>query len=199
MTRFVVTVIVLGALAAASWFWFPVWGVAIAGSKHLSEKELAKMAGAMPGSPWLWVNGWRARGLQENPWIVKAEVIKRFPGRVEIRVTEREAFAVYAPEGGEKVVVARDGVVLPNADHIPKLIISGWGEPRLIESLQIAALLGADGLKQLQFSPQGFTVFTDHNEIWTDSYKSLLRYGKNVKITQGSRVSVYPWGVSAQP
>ena len=199
MTRFVVTVIVLGALAAASWFWLPVWGVAIAGSKHFSQKELARMAGAMPGSPWLWVNSWRTRGLQENPWVVKADVIKRFPGRVEIRVTEREAFAVYAPDGGEKVVVARDGVVLPNSNRIPKLTISGWGEPRLEESLQVAALLGADGLRQVQFSPQGFTVFTDRGEIWTDSPKSLLRYGKSVKISQGSRVSVYPWGVSAQP
>ena len=199
MTRFVVTVIVLGALAAASWFMLPVWGVAIAGSKHLSQKELAKMAGAMPGSPWLWVNGWRTRDLQENPWIVKAEVIKHFPGRVEIRVTEREPFAVYAAPNSEKVVVARDGVVLPNSNHIPKLEISGWGEPRLTESLQVAAILGADGLERVEFSPQGFTVFTNRGQIWTDSYKSLLRYGKSVKITQGSRVSVYPWGVSAQP
>lgn len=199
MTRFVVTVIVLGALAAASWFMLPVWGVAVAGSKHLSEKELAKMAGAMPGSPWLWVNSWRTRGLQENPWVIKADVIKRFPGRVEIRISEREAFAVYTPVGGEQVVVARDGVVLPNANHIPKLTISGWGEPRLEESLNLAALLGADGLRQVQFSPQGFTIFTDRKQIWTDSYKSLLTYGKSVKISQGSRVSVYPWGVSAQP
>lgn len=205
MTRLVVTVIVLGSLLAASYFMLPIENIAVAGSQRYDARELARMAGASRGNPWLWLGPWRASALEQDPWIIQATIIRRFPGTVEIRISERKPFAQYLNntvynaqlKRNEPVVVALDGTVLPDATP-PKLEISGWGEDRLTESLKIASLLKDAQVKSVRYSPQGFTVVTAQGQLWTDSVASLLNYGRNVKISQGSRVSLYPWGVAHQ-
>jgi cell division protein FtsQ len=52
----------------------------------------------------------RAR-LKTNPWIVEASVAKLYPGRLQIEVTERKAFALWQKDRKISVISA-DGIVL---------------------------------------------------------------------------------------
>ena len=52
----------------------------------------------------------RAR-LKANPWIAEATVLKLYPGRLHITVTEREAFALWQKDG-KVAVIAADGTVV---------------------------------------------------------------------------------------
>src|SRR5262249_48632428 len=59
-----------------------------------------------------------ARGrLQASPWIAEASVRKLYPGRLQIEISEREAFALWQKDGKVSVIAA-DGTVLgPLADR----------------------------------------------------------------------------------
>ena len=52
----------------------------------------------------------RAR-LKANPWIADATVLKLYPGRLQIAVTERDAFALWQRDGKVEVI-ADDGTVV---------------------------------------------------------------------------------------
>ena len=52
----------------------------------------------------------RAR-LKTNPWIAEATVLKLYPGRLHIEVTERQAFALWQKDG-KVAVVASDGTMV---------------------------------------------------------------------------------------
>jgi len=52
----------------------------------------------------------RAR-LMANPWIADAAVLKLYPDRLQISVTERQAFALWQKDGSVSVIAA-DGTVL---------------------------------------------------------------------------------------
>jgi cell division protein FtsQ len=53
-----------------------------------------------------------ARGrLMANPWIADAAVLKLYPDRLQITVTERQAFALWQKDGRLSVIAA-DGTVL---------------------------------------------------------------------------------------
>ena len=193
--------VIVVSLFASSWFFFPVWGVSVSGTKFLKPKEVARMSGVLPGNPWLWASAARAGALETNPWVRQARILKRFPGRIEIRVQEREPLAGYKRADGSLIVLARDGVALPGAKP-PGLLLEGFDALALPEALRVAELAGQLGAQKLRFTPQGFLMRVGKTEIWSDSYDSLLKYGGSVKMfgmnREGARVNVYPWGVSVQ-
>jgi cell division protein FtsQ len=49
--------------------------------------------------------------LMANPWIADAAVLKLYPNRLQITITERQAFALWQKDGRVKVIAA-DGTVL---------------------------------------------------------------------------------------
>ena len=49
--------------------------------------------------------------LKANPWIAEATVLKLYPGRLQIDIVERTAFALWQ-QGGRFSVIADDGTVL---------------------------------------------------------------------------------------
>ena len=49
--------------------------------------------------------------LKANPWIADATVLKLYPGRLQIDITERKAFALWQQDG-RLAVIADDGAVL---------------------------------------------------------------------------------------
>lgn len=205
MTRLVTAIIVLGSLAAASWFALPIWGVAVAGTRQLKPREVARLAGVAPGNPWLWVSPARAGQLARDPWVAGAIMTRIFPGRVEIRVTERRPAAMLR-RSGRTVVVAADGTELPGA-AAPRLKVAGWGGDRLSEALEVASMLSGLDAQEVEYSPRGFRVRTAGGIVWVDSVDSLRLHGAGVKMMIGANaaaktrpvlVNVYPWGVSVQ-
>ena len=194
---FVITV----SLLSSSWFFFPVASVAVSGTRFLKPKEVAQMSGVLPGNPWLWASSARAGALSDNPWVASARIVKFFPGRIEIKITERTPLAAYKRSDGSLVVLASDGVELPGAP-LPALMLEGFDALALPEALKVAGLAKQLGAVRLRFTPQGFLMRVGDTRVWSDSYASLLKYGGSVKILAmnraGERVNVYPWGVSVQ-
>lgn len=193
--------IIVLALLAASRFVLPVWGVTVSGSKHFSPKEVAHMSGIARGNPWLWASNASAKELEDSPWIVEASIVKHFPGRVEVKLVEREPVGTLIKSGGTRVTIALDGTELPDGLN-PSPTLTGWDSSKLPEALKIALLMKALKPLEVRFMPQGFRIQLPDVRIWTDSYASLLKWGGSVKILKAdfksNQINIYPWGVSVQ-
>ena len=204
MTRVVVTLLVMGALLAASWFVLPVEHVTVRGNNHLSAALVARLANADKGQPWLWITPSRSAVLEAHPWVRSAIITRRFPNSVEIRLNERVPAATIINRDGSRLAVALDGTFLPNA-VFSGVVIRGWGgndANNLKSALQILSLLQKQKVKEIRYTPQGFTILKGNSEkpgtIFTDSYASLLVHGGSVTMTASLRVNIHPWGVSIQ-
>jgi cell division protein FtsQ len=204
VTRVVVTLLMMGALFAASWFVLPVEHVTVQGNSHLPPALIARLANANQGQPWLWISAARAGALEAHPWVRSVIMTRQFPNSVEIKLIERVPAATVINRDGSRVAVALDGTFLPNA-VLPSITIRGWGgndANNLKSALQILSLLQKEDVKEIRYTPQGFTILKGNSEkpgtIFTDSYASLLVHGGSVTMTASLRVNIHPWGVSIQ-
>jgi cell division protein FtsQ len=98
--------------AAANALGFRIAAVALSGQKEVSREEVLATAGVTGRSSLLFldVDGARRR-LRANPWIADATLLKLYPDRLQISITEREAFALWQKDG-RVAVIAADGTVL---------------------------------------------------------------------------------------
>ena len=92
---------------------------AAAGRRHLTRTQLAdhllgdlRLLGGAGDLERLQRDAAAARArLKTNPWIAEASVAKLYPGRLQIEVTERKAFALWQKD--RKIwVISADGIVL---------------------------------------------------------------------------------------
>jgi cell division protein FtsQ len=91
---------------------FRITAVAINGRKQLSQDEILAIGGVNGRSSLLFLDASAVReALKANPWISDATVLKLYPGRLEIDIVERSAFALWQEEGRVSVI-ADDGAVL---------------------------------------------------------------------------------------
>ncbi|MBR0963308.1 cell division protein FtsQ/DivIB [Bradyrhizobium diazoefficiens] len=91
---------------------FRITSVAINGRKQLSQDEILAIGGVSGRSSLLFLDADSVRDkLKANPWIADATVLKLYPGRLMIDITERQAFALWQ-EAGRLSVIADDGAVL---------------------------------------------------------------------------------------
>src|SRR5436190_22055271 len=91
---------------------FRITSVAINGRKQLSQDEILAIGGVSGRSSLLFLDADVVREkLKANPWIADATVLKLYPGRLMIDITERQAFALWQ-EAGRLSVIADDGAVL---------------------------------------------------------------------------------------
>jgi cell division protein FtsQ len=86
--------------------------VSISGSKEVSREEILTTAGVTGHASLLFLDAAAARArLLSNPWIADAAVLKLYPDRLQISITERQAFALWQ-KSGRVSVIAADGIVL---------------------------------------------------------------------------------------
>jgi cell division protein FtsQ len=86
--------------------------VSISGSKEVSREEILTTTGVSGQVSLLFLDAAAARTrLLSNPWIADAAVLKLYPDRLQISVTERQAFALWQKDGRVSVI-APDGTVL---------------------------------------------------------------------------------------
>jgi cell division protein FtsQ len=98
--------------AAANSLGFRIAEVALSGEKEVSREEILTTAGVTGRASLLFLDADAARArLMANPWIADAAVLKLYPDRLQITVTERQAFALWQKDGRVKVI-ADDGTVL---------------------------------------------------------------------------------------
>lgn len=97
---------------AANALGFRIAAIALAGQHQLTREEIFVAAGVSARSSLLFFDAAAARAqLKTSPWIAEATVLKLYPGRLHIAITERAAFALWQQDG-KVAVIADDGVVL---------------------------------------------------------------------------------------
>ncbi len=98
--------------AVANTFGFRIASIALAGQRQITREEILTIAGVSGRTSLLFLDAADVRErLKTNPWIAEATVLKLYPGRLHITVTEREAFALWQKDGKVSVIAA-DGTVL---------------------------------------------------------------------------------------
>jgi cell division protein FtsQ len=109
--------VVLDALAdardaLANALGFRITSIALAGQKQITREEILTIAGVTGRTSLLFVDADAARDrLKANPWIADASVLKLYPGRLRIEITERKPFALWQ-DNRQVSVIASDGTVL---------------------------------------------------------------------------------------
>ena len=97
---------------AANSVGFRIAAISLTGSKEVSREEILTTAGVTGRASLLFLDADAARTrLMANPWIGDAAVLKLYPDRLQITVTERQAFAIWQKDGRVSVIAA-DGTVL---------------------------------------------------------------------------------------
>jgi cell division protein FtsQ len=113
---------------------FRLKSIAIAGNTHISREEILATAGITGSSSLLFldVNTVRER-LKTNPWVADANVLKLYPGELQIGIKERAAFALWQKDGRVSVI-ATDGTLLerfvaPSLTGLP-LVVGGGAQTK---------------------------------------------------------------------
>src|SRR5882724_2538408 len=98
--------------AAANAAGFRITSIAMAGQNELIREEVLTIAGITGRTSLLFLDAADARTrLLANPWIAEANVLKLYPSRLHVTVTEREAFALWQKDG-KVSVIAGDGTIV---------------------------------------------------------------------------------------
>ncbi len=91
---------------------FRITTVAINGRKQLSQDEVLAIGGVNGRSSLLFLDAATVRDkLKANPWIADATILKLYPGRLQIDIVERTAYALWQQDG-RLSVISEDGAVL---------------------------------------------------------------------------------------
>jgi cell division protein FtsQ len=109
---------------------FRIRSIAISGNFHMSREEILTTAGITGSTSLLFldVNTVRER-IKTNPWVADANVLKLYPGELQIGIKERAAFALWQKDG-RVAVIADDGTLLepfvaPSLTGLPLVVGSG--------------------------------------------------------------------------
>jgi len=98
--------------AAANAAGFRITSITLAGQQQISREDILTVAGITGRTSLLFLDADAARRkLQANPWIAEATVLKLYPDRLQIGITERQPFALWQ-KNGQLSVIAEDGTVL---------------------------------------------------------------------------------------
>jgi cell division protein FtsQ len=93
---------------------FRISTIALSGVRQLSGDDVLDAAGITARSSLLFLDAADLRTrLKANPWIADATVLKLYPGRLNIAITERDAFALWQKDGKVAVIAADGAVVEP--------------------------------------------------------------------------------------
>jgi cell division protein FtsQ len=130
--------------AAANAAGFRIAAVSLSGERHVSRAQIFAVAGVTDRASLLFLDVDAARSrLRAIPWIAEAAVRKLYPDRLQITVTERDAFALWQ-RGGTVSVISADGTVVGaladwNFAHLPLVV----GPGAAVRAREFFALLDA--------------------------------------------------------
>ena len=104
--------------------------VVIEGAVHTSPADARMASGLRTGEPLLDLDQARAaQGVSNLPWVREATVVRRWSGRVRIRLVEREPLAVTASTAGGAALIDGSGRVLEWVDVAPPALAVLAGLP----------------------------------------------------------------------
>lgn len=148
-------------------------------------ETIAFRAGLFAGtSLWQLDTGAAEAALEEPPWVEKAEVIRRFPNRVDVVVTERKPVAATPTRGGPYLVDDSGVVYRPEGEieypDVPYL--TGWHRAedpaerllRLRTLLRVASLAERVGIRVSQVD------IDEEGELWLfpEAHRAAVHLGQ---------------------
>ncbi len=115
---------------AANSLGFRIAAISLTGEKEVSREEILTTAGVTGRASLLFLDADAARTrLLANPWIADAAVLKLYPDRLQITITERLAFALWQKDGRVSVIAADGTVLEPFVEdrylHLPLVVGRG--------------------------------------------------------------------------
>ncbi|WP_119268254.1 cell division protein FtsQ/DivIB [Taklimakanibacter deserti] len=122
----------------ASSLGFAADDIRITGLVHQEPDTLLSAIGVTPGGSLVGFDAVRARALLENlDWVAQATVMRKYPNRLDIVVTERQPFAIWQRDGAH-YVIDQTGTAMSTLD--PKrlaslLLVTGEGAHRAVAGL----------------------------------------------------------------
>jgi cell division protein FtsQ len=123
----------LTAIGAAGWGatmtpLFEMRTLHVSGNRHLTDAEVARLAGLSRSTNVLWLRGGAvAHRIEQDPWVLRARVARSLPGTVSVSIQERRPVAL-VESGRSLLLVSGDGVVLGQARasvRLPVIHVSG--------------------------------------------------------------------------
>lgn len=129
----------------ASSLGFAADDIRITGLVHQEPQTLLAALGVQPGGSLVGFDATRARSLLENlDWVASARVMRKYPNRLDIVVTERQPFVIWQRDGVH-YVIDQTGTAMSTLD--PRrlsslLLVTGEGAHRAAAELvgQLAAV-----------------------------------------------------------
>ena len=170
-----------GRDAVANSVGFRIDSISLTGQMQLTREEILAVAGVTGRSSLLFLNADDARRrLKANPWIADATVLKLFPDRLHIAITERRAFALWQKEGRVRVV-GRDGVVVepfvaPHVAHLPLVV----GKGANVKAAEFLALM--DRYPQLQEQVHAYVLVAERR------WNLRLKNGIDIRLPETNPV-----------
>ncbi|MGE0239561.1 MAG: cell division protein FtsQ/DivIB [Parvibaculaceae bacterium] len=122
----------------ASSLGFAADDIRITGLVHQEPETLLSAIGVSPGGSLVGFDAVRARALLENlDWVAQATVMRKYPNRLDVVVTERQPFAIWQRDGAH-YVIDQTGTAMSTLD--PKrlaslLLVTGEGAHRAVADL----------------------------------------------------------------
>jgi len=95
---------------------FSITEVALAGEHNVGRDEVLRLAGVTARTSLLFLDPGETRArLMSNPWIADATVLKLYPGRLRIEITERKPYALWQDDYRVALIAADGTVLMPTA------------------------------------------------------------------------------------
>ena len=122
----------------ASSLGFAADDIRITGLVHQEPETLLNALGVQPGGSLVGFDATRARSLLENlDWVASARVMRKYPNRLDIVVSERQPFAIWQRDGAH-YVIDQTGAAMSTLD--PRrlsslLLVTGEGAHRAAAEL----------------------------------------------------------------
>jgi cell division protein FtsQ len=161
---------------------FPITTVTFSGNKHLTRDEILARAGVSGSSSLLFFDVTAARArLIADPRITDATILKLYPDRLQISVTERQPFALWQLDRQVSVVADDGAVLLP---YVPR------------EYLKLPMFVGRGAEKRARHFLQ---VLDRYPDIRANLRASILVAERrwNLRLTNGLDIKLPEEGVEA--
>jgi cell division protein FtsQ len=153
----------------ASSLGFAADDIRITGLVHQEPESLLSAIGVTPGGSLIGFDAVRARALLENlDWVAQATVMRKYPNRLDIVVTERQPFAIWQRDGSH-YVIDQTGTAMSTLD--PKrmstlLLVTGEGAHRasaaLVNDLEAVPQVRRHVLAAARVGQRRWTLFLDN-------------------------------------
>ncbi len=168
----------------ASSLGFAADDIRITGLVHQEPETLLSAIGVTPGGSLVGFDAARARALLENlDWVASARVMRKYPNRLDIIVSERRPFAIWQRDGAH-YVIDQTGTAMSTLD--PKrlsslLLVTGEGAHRaaadLVNELEAVPQVRAHVAAAARVGQRRWTLYMDNGVTValpeTDSAKAL--------------------------